>query len=210
MAGGLIVFGLEMRAILRARKRRVLDWGVRYFVTALALLGLVAVLGLVLSWPALPLTAFTGQLENAYGMLGTLGVVSFAIVGMLYKIIPFIVWYACYSHHVGLRKVPSLADLYSPAIQKAGYWAFLGGLLVLTAGTVLGSALLVRCGAVVLGAAALSLLANTGLMLSHWFRPRLGISPSRSSKAGEGFNAATGPAKAFSGAHFSGKSIPTH
>ncbi len=110
MAAGLVVFGVEIRAILRARKRRGLDWGVKYFVTALTLLGLLAPVGLVLSWPSLPLTPLTGQLENAYGMLAILGVVSLAIMGMLYKIIPFIVWYSCYSRHVGLRKVPRLPN----------------------------------------------------------------------------------------------------
>jgi hypothetical protein len=211
IAAGLFVFGMELRAILRARKRRVLDWGVRYFVTALGLLALVAVLGLVLSWPALPLTAFTGQLESAYGMLAILGVVSFAIMGMLYKIIPFIVWYTCYSHHVGLRKVPSLADLYSPGIQKTGYWTFLIGLLLLTTGTVLGHGLLVRCGAMILGTAALSLVANTVLMLSHWFRPRFESLSVRPGKTAENSNASARALNAFSESQFPRKSVsPTH
>ena len=37
---------------------------------------------------------------------GWLGVVSFAIIGMFYKIIPFLVWYGSYSRQIGLRKVP--------------------------------------------------------------------------------------------------------
>ena len=64
---GLAFYGIEMRAILRARKRRVLDWGLKYFLTAISLLGLLSLLALVLSWPGLPLTPFTGQLENLYG-----------------------------------------------------------------------------------------------------------------------------------------------
>ena len=35
---GLAIYGWEMRAILRARKRRTLDWGLKYFLTAIALL----------------------------------------------------------------------------------------------------------------------------------------------------------------------------
>jgi uncharacterized protein (DUF2249 family) len=38
-------------------------------LTALVVLGLCALLGLVLSWPRLPVNAFTGQLENLYGFL---------------------------------------------------------------------------------------------------------------------------------------------
>lgn len=173
IVAGLVVYAMEILAILRARKRRVLDWGVRYFLTSLALLPVVAVVGVVLSWPSLPLTAFTGQLENLYGLLAIVGVVSFAIVGMLYKILPFIVWYTCYSRQVGLRKVPALADLYSAPVQKAGYWLFLGGILVVSAGTLLAGPVLVRVGVGLLGGAVLTLLINSGLMLRHWLRPML-------------------------------------
>ena len=36
--GGLAVYGTELRAILRARKRQNLDWGMQYFLAALSLL----------------------------------------------------------------------------------------------------------------------------------------------------------------------------
>ncbi len=47
---------------------------------------------------------------------------------MFYKIIPFLVWYGSYSRQIGLSKVPSLADLYSPGLQAVGYWAYVAGL----------------------------------------------------------------------------------
>ena len=92
--GALAIYGWELAAILRARKRQTLDWGIKYFVTAVGLLLPLSGLAVVLSWPSLPLNVFTGQLENVYGFLGLLGVVSLAIMGMLYKIIPVsrLVW----------------------------------------------------------------------------------------------------------------------
>ena len=54
----------------------------------------IAGLAAVLSWPGLPLTAFTGQLENLYGFLAVFGLISTAVLGMLFKILPFLVWYA--------------------------------------------------------------------------------------------------------------------
>ena len=36
--GGFVCYGWELTAILRARKRRSLDWGLKYFLTAVALL----------------------------------------------------------------------------------------------------------------------------------------------------------------------------
>ena len=36
------------------------------------------------SWPGLPLNTFAGQLESLYGFLGFIGVITLAIIGMLY------------------------------------------------------------------------------------------------------------------------------
>jgi cbb3-type cytochrome oxidase subunit 1 len=173
VVAGLVCYGIEMAAILRARKRRTLDWGLKYFLTAISLLAPLSVLALVLSWPGLPLTALTGQLENVYGVVGLLGVVSFAIIGMFYKIIPFLVWYGSYSRQIGLSKVPSLADLYSPALQAFGYWAYVAGLIATTIAVVLGNALAVRCGCALLALSLGTLALNVLQILSHLIRPRI-------------------------------------
>lgn len=177
LVAGLAIFGWELRAILRARQRRVLDWGLVQFLTALWLLVPVSLLGLLLSWPRLKLTALTGQLENLYGFLALVGVVTGAILGMLYKILPFLVWFARYSRELGRRKVPALADLYSPRLQAVGYWTFVAGLAATSAAIVAGSERLMPwCS----GLLALSLgvfAVNAGLMLKHFFRPVLGPLP---------------------------------
>lgn len=170
---GLVCYGLEIRAILQARKRRAPDWGVTYFLTAIGLLAPLAVLAAILSSPHLPFTALSGQAENLYGFLAFVGVVSFAIIGMLYKILPFLAWYASYSKHIGRCKVPSLADLYSPRVQAAGYWTYLGGLVLTSVAILAGNGLGVRCGCGLL-LASLGLLAlNVGKILGHLLRPKL-------------------------------------
>jgi hypothetical protein len=173
VVAGLACYGIEMVAILRARKRRTLDWGLRYFLTAIGLLVPLSVLGLVLSWPGLPLTALTGQLENVYGFMAFLGVISFAIIGMFYKIIPFLVWYGSYSRQIGLSKIPSLADLYSPGLQAVGYWAYLAGLAVTAIAIVLANAFAVRCGCALLALSLGTLAVNVLKMLGHLIRPRI-------------------------------------
>ena len=188
---GLALYGLEIWAILRARKRRTLDWGVRYFLTAILWLVPLSLLAVVLSWPRLPLNVFTGQLENLYGFLGLFGVVSFAIIGMLYKIVPFLVWYRSYSSKIGLSKVPSLADLYCPHLQASGYWAYLFGLGVTSAATVLGSATAMRWGCGILGFALLTLGLNLLKMLSHLVRPRLEPFQTKSAAAVQASNCAS-------------------
>ena len=177
---GLLLYGLELRAILAARKRRALDWGLKYFLTALGLLAPVSVLGLVLAYPRLPFTVFTGQLENLYGFLGVVGVFSLAVIGMLYKIIPFLVWYRTYSTRIGKGRVPSLADLYSAGWQKAGYWSYLAGLLVASAGIILRIYPVVSWGCAMLLGSLLTLAINVTKMLAHLLRPQVAHSSHQS------------------------------
>lgn len=171
--GGLSLYGWEIAAIVRARKRRYLDWGLKYFVTAIALLAPVAALGVMLAWPRLPVTAATAQWETVYGFLAFVGVITFAILGMLYKIVPFLVWYATYSKALGRSKVPSLADLYSPTLQAAGYWLFVAGILATSIAAALGHETCVRAGCVVLLASIVVFAVNIGKVLAHLIRPRI-------------------------------------
>ena len=169
----LALYGRELAAILRARKRRALDWGIKYFQTAMALLVPTAGLGLVLAWPDLPLNTFTGQLENAYGFLGLMGVVSFAVIGMLYKIIPFLIWFGTYSQHIGRSRVPALAEMYSTRLQAVGYWIYLSGLAATTSAILVSNATAVRWGGALLALSLALLALNVGSILSHAIRPRL-------------------------------------
>jgi hypothetical protein len=170
---GLAIYGWEIRAILRARKRRTLDWGVRSFLTAAALLIPLSLLSVTLSWPGLPLNSFTGQLENLYGFFGLIGLVSFAIIGMLYKIIPFLVWFGVYSKHIGRARVPSLADMYSSRLQWIGYWSFLAGLVAISVGILCGSNSGVRFGSLLFTTSVVVLLVNIGKILAHLARPQI-------------------------------------
>jgi hypothetical protein len=171
--GALLLYAFELKAILRARKRRALDWGVKYFLTAVVLLVPLAIIGVVLSWPGLPPNALTLQLENVYGFLGLAGFVSLAIVGMLYKIMPFLVWFGSYSRHIGKAQVPALADLYSSRLQVLGYWLYLAGLVVLLGGAEFSSTQTVRGGAIVFAAALGVFAINVGQMLFHYVQPQL-------------------------------------
>lgn len=189
----LAIYGWEIVAILRARKRRPLDWGVKYFLTALVLLAPLSVVAVVLSWPGLPLTQFTGQLENVYAFLGLLGVVSFAILGMLYKIVPFLVWFGSYGKQIGRSKVPALAEMYSEKWQIIGYWLFVAGLLTTSVATLFGNTAVVRGGCVLLALSLGAFAVNVGKILSHLLHPKIEplnfktapLTPSLSPDAGE-------------------------
>jgi hypothetical protein len=145
----------------------------RYFLTAIALLSPLSMLAVVLSWPGFPLNPLTGQLENLYGFLGLAGVVSFAIVGMLYKIVPFLVWLGVYSQEVGRAQVPTLAELYSERLQIAGYIAYLAGLTATGVAIVLANQPAIQVGCGTLGVSLLALVGNVALMLKHFLHPQL-------------------------------------
>lgn len=169
----LALYVLELRAILRARKRAALDWGVRGFLTAVGFMFPLAIIAVVLSWPGLPVNTYTMQLENVYGFLGFVGVVSFAIIGMLYKIIPFIVWFGTYSQHIGRAQVPSLAELYSARLQIISYWIYLAGLLITLLAMEFSNVVGIRCGTGLLAASLAVFGFNVATMLRHFIRPQL-------------------------------------
>jgi cbb3-type cytochrome oxidase subunit 1 len=169
---GLALYGFELVAILRARKRRVLDWGIKTFLTAVGFLFPLSLLALVLSWPSLPLNGFTGQLENLYGFLALVGFISFALIGMLYKIIPFLVWFGAYSKKVGVSKVPTLAELCSERLQAIGYFTFLTGALAISTGILATNGVAIRIGAALFAGSLCALLLNVARMLAHFVRPQ--------------------------------------
>jgi len=170
---GFVLYGLEIIAILRARNRRHLDWGMKYSLTAIALLIPLSILALVLSWSWLPMTAVTMQLESVYGLLGLFGLVGLAILGMLYKIVPFLVWFHSYSRHIGLAKIPALADMYSVRLQIAGYWTFLAGLAALSLATTWSHESGIRWGGGLLVLSVAIFALNLGKILAHFVRPKV-------------------------------------
>lgn len=170
---GVACYLLEMTAIVRARKRRELDWGLKTFMTAVSFLGVVALIGTFLAWPTLTLTTLIGQVENLYGFLALFGFITLAIMGMMHKIIPFLVWYYSYSRQIGKNKVPALADLYSVSLQKVSYFTFVAGLLAASTSILLQHSGGVRLSALLMLLGALFLGANIGLIFRHLLKPRL-------------------------------------
>ena len=158
--------------MLRARKRPTLDWGLKTFLVAIWMLIPVSLIALTLSWPRLPLNQLFNQLENLYGFLGLLGVVTLAILGMLHKILPFLVWFGVYSPHVGRAQLPTTAQMVSEHLQVGGLSAYLAGLAIISVGILRESELWVRGGGVVLFASLVMFGLNAAKVLAHFFRPQ--------------------------------------
>lgn len=170
---GIGLYLAELRAIVRHRRRIALDGGIRIFLVSQALLIPAALLGLFLATPGLQLTETVGRLETAYGFLAILGVVALGILGMLYKILPFLVWFSAYGRSIGRHRTPALHEMYSTALQHAGAALWILGLALGLCGILLGSPIVSRLAALALCGSLATLAANVARILSHLVRPRL-------------------------------------
>jgi len=168
LAGGAIITVAlaialgEMFAICAARQRRRLDWGLRLFLVAVGLLLPLTGVGLVAA-----LTDPGSPLRNFYALLALLGVVGLAIVGMLHKILPFLVWYSVYSPQIGKTQVPSLAAMVSEPRQKITFFACLGGLGLLEIGVAFGLQPVATVGLWLWGVGIAAWLVNAISLLNH-------------------------------------------
>ena len=73
----------------------------------------------------LGVVGFLTQNERVFiaaGFLALVGFIAFMIIGHLYKIVPFLVWYQRFSPLVGKQKVPMLADMVPKRSAKFGFY----------------------------------------------------------------------------------------
>jgi hypothetical protein len=133
----------------------------------------VCLLALLLSWPTLPLNQFFSMLENVYGFLGLFGVVALAILGMLHKILPFLVWFGVYSPHVGRAQLPLTSQMVSERAQTAGLWSYLAGLAVISVAILRENETGVRLGAGMLLVSLAMFGFNAAKVFSHFCRPQI-------------------------------------
>ena len=144
LEAGVLCFLLQCRAFHAARRRPVLDVGLRFAATALGFLLASAALG-----PAV--LAVGGlrhpRLATTYVLVGLLGGLLLHVVGHFYKIVPFLAWIARYRGRVGRERVPTVADLFSARVAHAQLGLMSVAVAGMAGGVLAGSAALVRVAA---------------------------------------------------------------
>ena len=145
------------------RKRPGLDWGLRFVLTATVFLAPAVVLGVALATDRLagPRVA----LAYAVVMLG--GWISLTIVGMMLKIVPFLVWYRAFSPRAGREPVPTLAQLSWPRAEGLAYVLLTGGVVLLATTVLVGEAAGIRAAGVLLALGSLALAAALARVLGY-------------------------------------------
>ena len=149
--------------IVRTRKRPALDWGLRFALTGTGFLLLATAFGLAL---ALDL-AGGPRVALAYAALALGGWVSLTIVGMMLKVVPFLVWYRVYAPRIGKAPVPTLAQLSWPALERLAYWLLAPGMLLLAGALASGVAAWIAAAGAVVAAGALAFAATLARVLHH-------------------------------------------
>ena len=105
-----------------------------------------------------------GALRLAFWLLLS-GFVAFLIMGHLYRIVPFLVWFEYYAPLIGEREVPLLHEMVDEKWAKLQFFLSLCGLLAATEGIVTEHTPLFHGGVAVMTAGALLLARNVVAVL---------------------------------------------
>lgn len=170
---GAIVFtaaigcsAVAFHATFRSRRRKKIEPGLHAFVAGCGLLALGVIIGAGLAFAPAGHAA-TPRWFVAYGLVLIPGALSLVVLGMLCKIMPFLVWMRAYAPKVGKQTVPIATALASRRLEFAWLTAHVAGLALLVVGQT-------RLGGIVLAIGAACFFANTARVLLH-LRPQAHI-----------------------------------
>lgn len=162
MAGAALLHGYLALGYFRTRVRRRLDPGLAHIAAAFCALTAAVAGGLaLLASPG----GFNSRAWAAYGLLGLLGWLVLLIMGIYYRILPFLTWLHLFGSRMGEPDLPTVADLTRPAWGWASLGCLSTGLLLMVPAVALGSPLAARGGAVLFAGGVALVLAQAGRIL---------------------------------------------
>lgn len=174
--GSYSVFAFVTLALLRRRKRPEPDATTLYWRTSMASLigsALVATIAAATRAPSLDVAA---------GVLLLVGAILSAIIGMLYKIVPFLLWYHLQAAlDVRSPAVPKVKAVLPDSHARAQFWVHLSALVSMVAACVWPGAL-ARPAAFVLGVSSAWFGVNVARSLRVYLRAAREIASVRASR----------------------------
>lgn len=159
IAVGIACTGLALHATLRSRRRKKVEPGIQAFVLGAILLGLATLIAAALLFVPTGSPAVM-RVVTAYGVILIPGALSLMVLGMLCKIVPFLVWMRAYGPKVGKQPVPIATVLASRSLEYLWLVLHLIGLALLVAGFAVA-------GGIALAVASAFFLANILRVLAH-------------------------------------------
>jgi hypothetical protein len=158
--------------LLRSRRRGRIDAGFRYAISAYADLFAAGAFGLLIALGVGKGTLLSLRLPWVYGFLLLVGWVLQTVVGILSKIVPFLVWQAVYARRAGLGPLPTLADLSSERLQMAGFFLFRIATVALAVALFRGHAGELRAALVFFAVSLVPFAVHVAVVVTHLVRPR--------------------------------------
>ncbi|MCF6174056.1 MAG: hypothetical protein L3J44_09825, partial [Campylobacteraceae bacterium] len=95
-----------------------------------------------------------------FGFTLFFGFFTFFVVGHIYKILPFLVWYQRYSPLVGKLKVPMLNDMVHEKVADIQFWITLIGLILAIGAITFKTPLVFQVGTMIMGIGTLLVIYN--------------------------------------------------
>jgi hypothetical protein len=163
---GLACTASALMATLATRRRRKLEPGIRAFLAGMVLLGVGGVSGLALALGAVGAERLWAAAAG-YGLVVVVGGLSLTVLGILAKILPFLVWMKAYGPRVGRAPVPVATALSSRRMEDVWFAVHLIGLAAMLAGALLENRTWTLAGSGLLAAGALVWLGNAARILGH-------------------------------------------
>lgn len=163
VSGGLVTAaGLALYLVLagdyfRTRTRARLEPALAHSAAALGFLAAATVVGVALLIGG----GVRARAISAYAILGILGWLTLLVVGMYYKILPFLTWLHRYSPRVGEAEIPKVADLLRPELVWGTLVMLPAGVALLALGVALG-----KTAGAMLGAALFA--SGVGLVVGQY------------------------------------------
>ena len=162
----LLMFGLYCYLAYQDRLRKKVDDQLKIsllsvlmmFLPLSCLLVIIVLLLFSIDDPGLILT---------YGFCIFFGWITTIILGMTFKILPFILWNKTYHSKAGLGKTPNPRELFSNRIFKLMAIAYMSGFILFISGIVLANELLLEIAASLLVISAISYNGNVFKMVMH-------------------------------------------
>lgn len=157
---GIICFLIQLFFIFRHRMKKKLDLGMKHSANAFLYLFLCLILGFVMS--IIDLNDFTLRetIILIYGFMILFGFFSTLIIGQMYKIVPFLVWFHTFSDRVGKEQVPMLKDMFSEKIGMLQWWILNLSYIAVIAGLIMHEQLILHLGFIMLMAASFIFVYN--------------------------------------------------
>jgi hypothetical protein len=154
-AAALLLFGWEVMHVLSHRRSRAPDLNVSHWYVVAAYSAALACAAFAWGGGWIRNTR-AERLGECVATAFLLGWVTQAIIGQLYKVTPFLMWY--YRATVrDMHAIARLPDLYRPVLGRVVLWLSNMGVLALVAGVWSGAWFPAELGAILVAAAALTL-----------------------------------------------------